>query len=60
MILKDDYLTTTETRDLFHIICNYETGIYKSKRQLYIAVLSIFYDNKKINAKDLDKILNNI
>lgn len=60
MILKDEYLTTAETKDLFAIICNYETGIYKSKKQLYIALLSIFYDNKKINTNDLDKILNKL
>lgn len=56
MILREDYLTTKETKDLFAIICNYETGIYKSKKQLYTALLSIFYDNKKIKHKDLNAV----
>ena len=60
MILIEDYLTTQETRDLFSIICNYETGIYKSKKQLYTALLSIFYDNEKINNKDLNAVYDTI
>ena len=60
MILREDYLTTQETRDLFYIICNYETGLYKSKKQLYTALLSIFYENEKINHKDLNTIYDTI